>query len=198
MKTLKVIKFQHEKQDGYIAGRIGILEKYEAKKKSIIKLKEHYDELNTSIKKEEDLIRKLREQRKSPGVLAASPASPVVLGKRIDTQHIKGTPGTPIAQQWQTVASQSGSGSQSRWNTLMTQSPTVTPHSSRGDVPSRRPSVSPIESFRKPTDLVSAAKAGIYEQTVRNIDRAMRRSTDTVVKANRRGNDIERARNLLF
>lgn len=203
-KALKVAQFQRDKQDAYILGQLEIkIQKYEAKKKLIAKLRKHYESLNAAVKEEQALIRKLREQRKSPGMLTASPNSPIVVRShmgsslRIAAQTNAASPGTPMSLS-------PGAGSGSRWSNLMSQGSSASQRSSVGrrsggsSAPPRRPSVSPIATFKKPADLVSTAKAGIYEQTVRNIDRAMQRSRESVVRANRRGNDIERARNGRF
>lgn len=200
-KALKVAQFQRDKQDAFIAGQLEIkLQKYETKKKSIEKLKQHYESLDAAVKEERVLIRKLREQRKSPGMLTASPNSPLWLCNQKDSlwsiaQAKDGSPRTPRVP---TV----GVASRSRWSSLVSQHSNMSVGSSNksgGSAgPMRRPTISPIATFKKPADLVHTAKAGIYEQAVRNIDRAMQLPREPVVKANRRGSDIERARNGMF
>lgn len=202
-KALKVAQFQRDKLDTYIAGQLEIkLQKYETKKKNIEKLKQHYESLNSAVKEEQALIRKLREQRKSPSMLAVSPNSPMLPRGQVSSlrmsAHVRAaSPTVPMSQ------SSGSHHSGSRWTPLMSQASNASQSSSvgrasGGGIPARRPSVSPIATFKKPADLVSTAKAGIYEQQVRNIDRAMKRSRESVVRANRRSNDIERARNGRF
>lgn len=197
-KALKVAQFQQGKQDAFIAGLLELkLRKYETKKKSIEKLKKHYDSLNSTVKKERLLIRKLREKRKSPGTLTASPNSPLWICSQKDAlwsiaQAKDGSPRTPQHPN-------SGVSSGSRWSALASQRCSMSQSSSSssgGSIGSmRRPTVA---TFKKPADLVKTAKAGIYEQAVRNIDRAMQRPSESVLKANRRKSDIDRARNGKF
>ncbi|KAL1404647.1 hypothetical protein pipiens_005278 [Culex pipiens pipiens] len=72
-KSYKVAQFQSEKMDKLIARKLPVLAKYEEKKQTIRKLKEHSDSLKQAILQETTLIRKLQERR--PASVAQSVAA---------------------------------------------------------------------------------------------------------------------------
>lgn len=216
-KSIKVANFQLQKQDAFIAGKLGILEKYEGKKQKHVKLREHYEALKKAIEEEFVLIRKMRDQRRSPSILNASPSGSLFFQSQDSLRVATLKKYTPTDQQGMKrnrhVGSESGSSGigtgSGGLRREMTNSQAsyasgakrITP-GSRGSQSStgsaKEPSISPIETFKKPNDLVATARPGIYQQTVRNIHNAMRRSTAAVVKVNNRGSDIDRARNAFF
>ncbi|XP_058448763.1 zip homologous protein 2-like [Malaya genurostris] len=214
-KVVKVTKFQLEKQDAFIANKISVLDKYAAKKEKIRQLKEHYESLKKAINEEMTIISKMRQ----PGMLNNAPTEPVSMSSQSVSLRIstlkKMTP-TTAAQQAskRTRISRSSSGSSGIGTVNGTPchaSSSQVPSSSKRISPSPRPRtgftsnerkskpiISPIESFKKPADLVSSARPGIYREAMRNISKAMERPNQPVLKFSNRGNDIERARNVIF
>ncbi|XP_058817357.1 zip homologous protein 2-like [Topomyia yanbarensis] len=221
-KAVKVISFHLDKQDAFIANKIGLLEKYEAKKLKFQKLKEHYESLKKAIDEEVAIMRRMRQQRKSPGILNISPAGPVYVRSQPDSLRVstlkKVTPTSTLKRSRasgsnSSTSSDLGSGGGTRFDPSNSQVSNVssskrfTPTSKSGSYQSpklagsareRKPLVSPIETFKKPTDLATTARAGIYREAIRNINDAMKRLNQPVLKVSNRGSDIERARNVLF
>ncbi|XP_038121801.1 zip homologous protein 3-like [Culex quinquefasciatus] len=197
-KSYKVTQFQMEKMDKFIAGKVHLLAKYEEKKKTMKKLKEHSDALKKAILEETALIRKLYERRKSPGGSRSTPSSSTsaaggsteslrvaTLERNMQKLTVKRTR-TPATSSSESDLASKSSGSKR------------TPVSSPDEVfkvPTYSPSLRRVPSS---AELPASTRDRIYQQQVRNMDKAMSLPVGPKLKVKNRGSDIERARNMHF
>uniref|UniRef100_A0A1Q3FZV7 RING-type domain-containing protein n=1 Tax=Culex tarsalis TaxID=7177 RepID=A0A1Q3FZV7_CULTA len=204
-KSYKVTQFQMEKMDKYIAGKVHLLAKYEEKKKTMKKLKDHSDALKKAILEETTLIRKLYERRKSPGGSARNTPSSANLAAGGSSESLRVATLERNMQKLAVKRTRTPATSSSESDLATTR-----PQSSKSSGSKRTPVSSPDDVFKVPTyspslgrvpssaELPASTRDRIYQQQVRNMDKAMSLPSGSNLKVKNRGSDIERARNMHF